>query len=161
MRYETKDELRNVMTRFENLTIDREKWGHPEHLIVAYYYSRENSLESAYSLMKEGIFRLLSAFGVDMNNEMPYHETLTVFWITVVHNFASTRPPDDDLESCAAMIEELRKDLPLRYYSRELLFSDTARTGFIPPDLAIPESDPVLSALRPLASRYRPSGRRG
>jgi hypothetical protein len=155
MRYKTINELRGVVSRFEDLTMGRKEWGHPEHLIVAYFYSRENSLETAYLLMKRGIFRLLSAFGVDLTKEMPYHETLTVFWITAVHNFASTSRCDDDLESCAVMIEELGKDLPLRYYSRDLLFSDTARAGFVPPDLHVPEDDPVPAALRPLAVTSR------
>jgi hypothetical protein len=161
MKYKTEDELRKVVRSFEDRTISREEWGHPEHLIVAYFYSKGNSLETAYSLMKKGIFRLLTEFGIDLKNEMPYHETMTVFWITAVHHFASARESEDDFVTCSALVDTFGKDSPLKYYSRDLLLSDTARAGFVEPDLDVPSDDPVLAALRPLASGYRLSKRQG
>ncbi len=160
MKYSNEDELFSVLARFEDGTIPREDWGHPEHLIVAYFYSKGNSLETAYSLMKKGIFGLLTAFGIDLSTEMPYHETLTVFWITAVHCFSTSRAAKDDLENCRELVEGHGKQLPSKYYSHELLFSDKARAQFVPPNLPVSETDPVGKALRPLMIRSRISEKR-
>lgn len=136
MKYRTVEELEAVLSRFEDCSIDRTDWGHPEHLIVAYLYSREYDRDATYRKMKEGIFRLLEAFGVDTGKEMPYHETLTVFWITVVHEFASACATVGILEACEVLTATFDKHYPARFYSRELLFSDEARVRFVAPDLA-------------------------
>lgn len=135
MEYATEDELREVLKRFETGTIERDAWGHPEHLIVAYFYCRGNDTDTAYTLMKEGILRLLDAFGVDKEKEMPFHETMTIFWIKTVHAFVSADPDRDPVTSCRKLISDYGKDHPLEFYSRELLFSDPARESFVEPDI--------------------------
>ncbi len=136
MRYKTEKELLNVVRMFENGTISRENWGHAEHLIVAFYYALDNDFETALKKMREGIFNLLKAFEVDLNKEMPYHETMTVFWMCTVFDFVKSKIGFSIVENCAEMIKNFDKNYPLRFYSRELLFSDEARARFVPGDLA-------------------------
>lgn len=137
MTYESVDKLKSVVDAFESGTIAREKWGHPEHLIVAYFFCcLESTPEAAYKRMRSGIHNLLSAFKIDASIEMPYHETLTVFWIASVAEFVRLNPDLSPVDAVSRMISEFGKDYPLRFYSREMLFSDSARKEFVPPDLA-------------------------
>lgn len=135
MRYKTEKELFNVVETFENGTISREDWGHAEHLIVAFYYASENDFETALAKMREGIFNLLKAFEVDLSKEMPYHETMTVFWMRTVFDFLNSKKGYSIVENCDELIENFDKNYPLRFYSRELLFSDKARKDYLTPDL--------------------------
>lgn len=135
MKYKTEKELLVVVESFENSVIAREDWGHAEHLIVAFYFASNNDFETALLKMCEGIFNLLEAFEVDLSKEMPYHETLTVFWMRTVFDFLNSRKGYSIVENCAEMIERFDKNYPLRFYSRELLFSDEARAKFVAADL--------------------------
>jgi hypothetical protein len=44
------------------------------------------------------------------------------------------------IEICNELIEKFDKDYPLKFYSRELLFSDKARTEFVEADLVSAET---------------------
>lgn len=136
MKYKSEKEILRVVKSFENGTIAREDWGHPEHLLVAFYYSVNHDFETALAKMRAGIFNLLKAFAIDLTREMPYHETMTVFWMRTVYDFANSRSNGSVVESCAEMIETYDKNYPLRFYSRELLFSENARERFVGGDLA-------------------------
>lgn len=135
MRYTTETEISNVIESFEKATISRENWRHLEHMIVANHYLSENDFDAAYKKMRDGIFKLLGAFGVDLHKEMPYHETLTMFWMKTVNDFRKTKNDCSLVEICCAMEEKFDKDYPLKFYSRERLFSDEARAGFVAPDI--------------------------
>lgn len=85
--------------------------------------------------MRCGIFNLLKAFEIDLTKDMPYHETLTVFWLQTVACFAESKNGCSIVEICSALIETFDKDFPLKFYSRELLFSEETGKKFIKPDL--------------------------
>ena len=87
MRYKTEDEILSIVKSFETGTISREDWRHAEHLTVALYYLSHHDFEASLTKMRDGIFNLLKAFEVDLTKEMPYHETMTVFWIRTVSEF--------------------------------------------------------------------------
>ncbi len=127
----------DIVRSFENGTISRERWKHAEHLIVAFYYIKNSSsLVEATEKMRDGIFNLLKSFGVDLEKEMPYHETMTRFWMKVVDDFTKVQNGYSVVEAANLILENFGdKDLPLKFYSRELLFSDAARSEFVEPDL--------------------------
>jgi len=137
MKYETEKEILDVVRSFENGTISREKWKHVEHLTIAFYYIKNSSsLYEAIGKMRVGIFNLLQSFGVDLDKEMSYHETMTRFWMKVVYDFAKARNGYSVVETANLILDNFSdKDLPLQFYSRELLFSDAARKDFIKSDL--------------------------
>ncbi|MCB1023447.1 MAG: hypothetical protein KDB79_03600 [Acidobacteria bacterium] len=135
MKYTSENEILKIIETFENGTIAREEWGHPEHLILAYHYSINNDFETALAKMRDGIFGLLRAFEVDLTKEMPYHETLTVFWMKTVFGFTKGKT-GYSIETISEMIKTFDKDYPARFYSREFLFSAKARSEFVEPDLA-------------------------
>ena len=130
MAYQSETEIFKIVRGFENGTIRREDWRHAEHLTVACYYAFENEYETALSRMRDGIFNLLRAFEVDLSKEMPYHETLTVFWMRTV--FDALDNQSSLVEFTNRMLEiGADKDFPLNFYSRERLFSDEARQRFV------------------------------
>jgi len=134
-RYKTNEDILAVVRSFENGTISRDKWRHAEHLTVALYYVSHHDFDFALKKMRDGIFNLLNSYGVDLSKEMPYHETLTVFWMQTVCDFAKTKNGASMPEICNQLIENFDKDYPLKFYSREFLFSDETRTKFIEGDL--------------------------
>ncbi len=137
MKYKNENEILDIVRSFENCTISREKWKHAEHLIVAFYYIKNSSsLVEATEKMRIGIFNLLKSFGVDLKKEMPYHETMTQFWMRIVFDFADFRNGYSIVETTNLILENFDdKDLPLKFYSRERLFSDAARSKFVEPDI--------------------------
>ena len=136
MKYKTEDEIAELVRSFESATIGRDEWKHAEHLIVALYYVSHHDLESATEKMRSGILNLLAkGFGVDLEKEMPYHETITVFWMRTVLGFKLTANGGSMVETAGELAERFDKDFPLRFYSRERLFSDEARAKFVEGDL--------------------------
>ena len=139
-KYETEDDVLALVRSFEAATISRDEWKHPEHLIVALYYVSHYDVETAIEKMRSGILNLLAnGFGVDLTKEMPYHETITLFWMGIVADFNDSKNGASLLEKANEVAYRWDKDYPLKFYSRELLFSDGARAEFVPPDLAVPD----------------------
>lgn len=141
MRYKTESEIAEVVRSFEDATINRDAWKHAEHLIVALHYLTLYEIDTATEKMRSGIFRLLGAFGVDLSKEMPYHETLTVFWMRTVADFNASKNGASRLEKANELTANFDKDYPLRFYSRDFLFSDEARARFVEGDLGDQESE--------------------
>ena len=133
-KYKSDEEVLNVLRRFENCEYAREEWRHADHLIVGLFYVLQNK-NTAHDRMRDGIFRLLQSFGVDLAKEMPYHETLTVFWLKTIAEFAAAQNSESLCETANELIETFDKSYPFNFYSRELLFSDEARKNYILPDL--------------------------
>lgn len=135
MKYKTEKELFAVVEAFECGTISRENWGHAEHLIVASFYLSKNDFDAAHEKMRAGIFNLLKAFKVDLSKEMPYHETLTTFWLRTVDELRKSKTDLSEFEICDRLTKSFDKNYPLKFYSRDLLFSDKAREKFVDADL--------------------------
>lgn len=134
--YADENEIFELVRSFENGTIRREDWHHAEHLVVALFYLNNHNIEAATEKMRSGIFSLLrDAFAVDLAKEMPYHETLTIFWMRTVAIFNAARNGASLLDKANEVIEKFDKDYPLKFYSRERLFSDEAKACFIDGDL--------------------------
>jgi hypothetical protein len=135
-KYETEDEITTLVESFENGTIPRHEWNHAGHLTVALYYCAHHVLETASDKMRRNLLHHLKNIGVDLTREMPYHETLTAFWMRTVDDFRKSKNGASIIETANELIAAFDKDYPLRFYSRELLFSDEARARPVEPDLA-------------------------
>ena len=135
MKYKTKQAILNLVVSFENASVSETDWRHAEHLIVALYYLTQFDLETSTNKMRDGIFNLLKSFNIDLTKMMPYHETLTIFWMRTVDDFRSSKDGNSVVEIGNELIKTFDKDFPFKFYSRELLFSDEARAKFVEPDL--------------------------
>jgi len=137
-KYSTEKEIVDLVRSFEEARVSRDEWKHAEHLIVALHYISGDDLATATEKMRNGIRNLLvKGFGVDLSKEMPYHETITVFWMRTVASFLEHSNGSSMPEKVSEMVGRFDKDYPLRFYSRELLFSDEARARFVEPDIQI------------------------
>ena len=139
MIYKTDGEIELLIERFENCAVSEKEWTHAAHLTAALWYClREPDLETATAKMRDGIFKLNAAHGTPNTPTRGYHETLTVFWMRTVSDFLVNIKDKGSLASLANEVIETCGDsgLPLKFYSRELLFSPAARAKYIEPDLA-------------------------
>ncbi|MCY7346259.1 MAG: hypothetical protein LH614_08585 [Pyrinomonadaceae bacterium] len=123
MACQSEKEIFEIVRDFENGTIRREDWRHAEHLTVACCYALHHDFDAALVKMRDGIFNLLNAFQIDLSKKMPYHETLTVFWMRTIFD---SKKNQATLVKFANQILRIGgdEDLPLNFYSREFLFSD-------------------------------------
>lgn len=136
VKYKHEGEVLSLVRSFEEATISRNDWKHAEHLVVALYYLTHHDLETATAKMRDGIFNLLTkGFDVDLTKEMPYHETMTIFWMRTVNEYNRLQNGASLLEKANEVAYKWNKDYPLRFYTRERLFSDEARARFIDGDL--------------------------
>ena len=120
-------------------TLPREQWTHEAHLAATtYLLLRRPDIDLDKEL--PAIIRRYneSVGGVNSDTE-GYHETITRAFLSGVRLFLSEA---DAGEPAHELVNELlltpmgRRDWPLRFYSRERLFSVEARRGFVPPDVA-------------------------
>jgi hypothetical protein len=137
-RYKNENEIYGLLRSFEDATVSRDEWKHAEHMVVALCYLEEHDLAPATDKMRAGIMNLLTTgFGVDLSKEMPYHETLTVFWMRAVYAYSLVHKEKSLVEKANGLIESYDKDHPMKFYTRDRLFSGEARDRFIEPDLTV------------------------
>jgi hypothetical protein len=131
------EDIYSIVNAFENRTITKAEWTHAAHLVIGLYYCNTHPFAVAKNIMRDGICWLNDTHGVPNTDDSGYHETLTVFWLKRIWNFIDERPATTSLVDLANQLLDSFKDpkLPLRYYSRGLLFSTTARHDYVLPDL--------------------------
>lgn len=117
---------------FERGDILPADFDHRAHVRVAWVYVREGpSLDAATARMRQAIQRFAAAASASQK----YHETITVLWMRLLADTAGRVAAPCELDTLLAQCPELAdKNLPLKYYTRERLFSDEARTRWIEPD---------------------------
>jgi len=77
-RYESEDEIENVVRAFEACETGADDFRHPQHLAVAVWYLHTMDRDAALDRMRTGLLRFLDHHGVDKGK---YSETVTVFYI--------------------------------------------------------------------------------
>lgn len=125
-------------------TLPRAEWTHEAHLagcccLVLEYpaFVPERDLPETIRAYNEAIG------GVNSDSE-GYHETITQVYIRAVRAHVAEHYRGALAECVNALLasERGRRDWPLRFYSREVLFSVAARRGFVASDLAPLEQVP-------------------
>ncbi|BAZ51155.1 hypothetical protein NIES4103_38040 [Nostoc sp. NIES-4103] len=136
-KYQTIDEIDNLINRFKNCTLPRCEWNHFAHLIVALSYLTHYEEKQAINLIRQGIQEYNKAMGIKTTKNSGYHETLTLFWINIVRRYLfNLEKSSSILELANELIHTYgNKNLPLEYYSRDLLMSWEARNHWTVPDL--------------------------
>ena len=110
---------------------------HRDHLRAAWLYVRQRGAPDAERAMLETILHFVSLHG----HASKFHHTLTVLWVKLVaahvtHHVDATFDELLDLDG-----RLLDKNLPLRFYSAGVLFSESARARWVEPDVrALPSA---------------------
>ena len=123
---------REFITAFEGCTLPGSSFHHREHVRLAWLYLRAHAEDEAERLMAEGIRRYATSLGAAAK----YHHTLSVFWMRACAGARRLTPGLASFEDFAGTHPELLdKDLVDRYYSRGVLDTPAAKSGWIAPDL--------------------------
>lgn len=126
----------DLLQAFESCRLTPAGFRHREHLRVAYLYLARYPFEQAHARFEAGVQRLLAHLGAPASH---YHATITRAWFLAVHHFLRREGAKETSEEFLAVPHAasclLDQQIMLTHYSAERLFSATARTGFIEPDL--------------------------
>jgi hypothetical protein len=117
-------------------SLPKNEWTHAAHFAAAFWLLRHPQIDPMREM--PGLIRAYNeACGVPNTDTGGYHETITLGSLRAARAWLASR----STMSLHTALEELlaadygRKDWPLAYWSRELLFSTAARRAWIEPDL--------------------------
>ena len=131
--YRTKEEIEDVVRRFETCAYTPEEFVHARHLTVAAWYFATMASEAAREKMRAGLRRFIAHRGKN-----GYHATITEFWLERVGKIVTElREQEKDLVRLVNSVVERcsDKDLIYEFYSRERIASAEAKAKWIEPDI--------------------------
>jgi hypothetical protein len=115
---------------FETCRLPNELFHHRDHLRLAWIYLQRYGPSAAATRIRESIRRYAAHHG----KPEKFHETVTIAWLRLLTQASECSGAASFAELLAACPELLDKNTLHRYYSPELLASESARTQFVPPD---------------------------
>ncbi|MBL0769115.1 hypothetical protein JI743_09875 [Sphingopyxis sp. DHUNG17] len=118
--------------------LPREAWTHEAHLAASLWLLTERPDIDVDAEIAGLICRFNESVGGVNNDHEGYHDSITRAYVAGVRLFVARTEETELAARVNALLrsEVGRRDWPLRFYSRELLFSVAARRGFVEPDLA-------------------------
>jgi hypothetical protein len=122
-------------------SLAKAEWTHEAHLAACLWMIVERPDMVPERDLPALIRRFNESVGGVNSDTEGYHETITQVYIRAVRGFLARIDPALPLvENVNALLRapEGRRDWPLRFYSRERLFSKEARLGRVKPDLIVP-----------------------
>ena len=119
-------------------TLPRAAWTHEAHLGACLWLLSERPDIDVDAEIAGIIRRFNESVGGVNDDTQGYHDSITRAYVAGVRLFLSETEETELAARVNAMLlsEVGRRDWPLRFYSRDLLFSVPARRGFVEPDLA-------------------------
>lgn len=134
--YRSTHEIEDLVRAFEDTTLPYSKWTHAGHLTVGLWYLLWHGSDEGLERVRAGI-RRYNAAHANEPMRVGYHETMTRFWFWMIEDYLGRTPIAGSLADLAngLITACVDRELPFRYYSRERLMSDTARAGWVGPDL--------------------------
>jgi hypothetical protein len=130
--------IEELVEAFLACTLPKEQWTHQAHLRVGLWHVLRYDAAGALRLLRTRIQSYNVSCGTMNTDHSGYHETITRFYVWVIDQFLRSADRQQGIDQLAQdLIHQCGdKSLPLRYYSRERLFSVLARRQWIEPDLA-------------------------
>jgi len=131
------ESIRRVGEGFLACTLPKPEWTHEAHIATTSWIILERPDIHPERDLPDLIRRYNESVGGVNSETEGYHETITqVFVRTLRGSLAKTEGQGLCARVNAVLLApEGRRDWPLRFYSRELLFSKEARLGWVEPDL--------------------------
>lgn len=119
-------------------TLPREAWTHEAHLGACLWLLSERPDIDVDAQIGTIIGRFNESVGGVNDDTQGYHDSITRAYVAGVRLFLSETEETELAARVNAMLRSDvgRRDWPLRFYSRDLLFSIAARRRFVDPDLA-------------------------
>lgn len=140
--------IRRVGEGFLACTLAKSEWTHEAHIATTSWIILERPDICAERELPGLIRRYNESVGGVNSDTEGYHETITQVFIRTLHAALAEREGEALHARVNAILlaPEGRRDWPLRFYSRELLFSKAARLGWVEPDLADLPMPPCVGA---------------
>ena len=120
-------------------SLPREEWTHEAHVAATTYLLTHRSDVDLDTELRDIIRRYNESVGGVNSDTEGYHETITRSFLHGVRVFLAEADREAALhELVNALLRSPMgsRDWPLRFYSRERLFSVEARRNFVAPDIA-------------------------
>ena len=119
-------------------TLPRADWTHEAHLATCAWLILDRPDILPERDLPDLICRYNESVGGVNSDTQGYHETITQCFIRAVRRALARSEGRGLAERVNVLLlaEEGRRDWPLRFWSRERLFSSEARLGWVEPDLA-------------------------
>lgn len=135
--FERDSEIRALGEGLLACALPREAWTHEAHLGACLWLLSERPDIDVDAEIGGIIRRFNESVGGVNDDTQGYHDSITRAYVAGVRLFLSETTATSLVERVNAMLlsDVGRRDWPLRFYSRELLFSVPARRGFVEPDL--------------------------
>lgn len=131
--------IRRVGEGLLDRSLPRADWTHEAHIAATLWLVRDRPDIDPDAQIAAIISRYNAAVGAVNDDTQGYHDTITRAYLAGVRAHLAERDPAEPLADCVnALLASPagRRDWPLRFYSRERLFSVAARRAFVAPDLA-------------------------
>lgn len=126
----------HLVFQFEEHTLPKEEWTHHAHLAVAFSHVERFGLERSLDLLREKIRAYNRSVGTANTESQGYHDTITWFWLQIVADYYErTEGSCVDRYHQFLQSDQARQDHIFHFYSRDYLFTQTARLGIVEPDL--------------------------
>ena len=135
--FERDSDIRALGERLLACALPREAWTHEAHLGACLWLLSERPDIDVDAEIAGIISRFNESVGGVNDDTQGYHDSITRAYVAGVRLFLSATVETGLAARVNAMLRSDvgRRDWPLRFYSRELLFSVPARRGFVEPDL--------------------------
>ena len=137
------EEIRHLGEGVLARTLTRPEWTHEAHIAACAWLVLERPDILPERDLPDIIRRFNESVGGVNSDTEGYHETITQTFIRGVRAFlARTDAGVPLVEKVNSLLQapEGRRDWPLRFYSRERLFSKEARLGWVEPDLSVEQT---------------------
>lgn len=118
-------------------TLPKDQWTHEAHIFTAVWHLLTYDLAESICLMRSRIITYNESVGGQNTATGGYHETLTQFYLKILDKYLkNSQLYNFDMLCDEIMTNEISdRDFPLKYYSKELLFSVNCRATWVEPDL--------------------------
>ena len=135
--FERDSDIRAIGDGLLACTLPRAAWTHEAHLGACLWLLTERPDVDVDAQIAGIIRRFNASVGGVNDDHQGYHDSITRAYVAGVRLFLSeTRETELAARVNAMLLSDVgRRDWPLRFYSRDLLFSVPARRGFVEPDL--------------------------
>jgi hypothetical protein len=130
------DEIDYVARRFIDRSLPHSDWTHSAHFAVALWLLKRRGAD-AMREMPLLIRAYNEATGLANTVTSGYHETITIASLRATHSWLRDRPGVAEYLILNEMLATPvgRSDWLFKYWSKAVLFSPTARSGWVEPDL--------------------------
>lgn len=135
--FERDSDIRAIGDGLLACTLPRAAWTHEAHLGACLWLLTERPDVDVDAQIAGIIRRFNESVGGVNDDHQGYHDSITRAYVAGVRLFLSeTRETELAARVNAMLLSDVgRRDWPMRFYSRDLLFSVPARRGFVEPDL--------------------------